>query len=333
MRISGPLSLQSREPAPNQFKIYRQKNGLIPFWDDPTVYGGIVRPENYQYNDDILEILSNFYRGRYTEDDLIILSVLRDCFVASESQLRRLLKSKISSKTISDRLRYMARDGVVDMWKFRSRDNEDYKPPAVWSIGVGGYFFLKHQSHEFVLNPKHLIDSGPKTIQRYVAINEIRTQLYQYRALRKWRWHGVVDGNPLLGKPFATGYVQLKNMYISLAIERLQQSQPFVSFASKRLTRWNQVYKEKKHLPLLDIPVAPTVVVMSVATAEMAYKCAEKIPFSEYELPVWFIVDEYLEDPKRELPQSVLVWDQGDFKELTLTMLTKRDHQNDREGP
>lgn len=325
--------MRNREQTPGQFKIYRKKDGTIPFWDDPTVYGGIVRPESYTFNDDMLQVISNFYRGRYTEEDLVILSVLRDCFVASENQLRRLLKSKMSSKTISDRLRYLARDGVVDMWKFRSRDNEDYKPPAVWSIGIAGYYFLKHTSHEFVLNPKHLIGSSPKAIQRYVAINEIRTQLYEYRSLKKWRWHGVVDGNPLLGKPFATGYIQLDNLHICLAIERLQQSQPFVSFASKRLNQWNRVYLEKKYLPLIDLPVAPPVVILSIATEDMAYKCAEKIPFAQYELPIWFIVDEHLEDPERQLPYSVMVWTEGDFNHLPLTMLKKRDHSKEREDP
>lgn len=312
-------------PSAAQFKIYTKEDGTIPFWDDPSCYGGIDRPTNYVPITDPREVISMLKRSQYHEEDMIILSVLRDAFAISEDQLRRLLKPAMNSSTLSNRLRYLAIRGMVDKWKIRSRENPSYKPSAVWSVGYAGFYFLKSQSFDFVIHPNLLIDKGVKGLQRYVSLNEIRTQMFQYQSLKDWRWHGVIARNPTIGKPLGVGVLKGGKGDVCICFERLQQSQRFVQHFSTRILSWERAYVEhNRQLPILDVEEGlPVVIAISCATYDMVEKIKEKVPLANFSIPIWFIVDEWLET--KGFPNSIVTMQKGEMTLLPLRFLKLRD--------
>ncbi|MFF0828834.1 hypothetical protein ACFYU8_18585 [Brevibacillus sp. NPDC003359] len=306
-----------------QITMFYDRSGNIPFWDDPSVYGGIDRPDNYQPRLDMMTTVADFYHKRFLEEDVLILSLIRDSVVLNENQLRRLLHGKVSSNRLSNRIRYMSIYGYTDRWKLKSREEGVTSPPSPWSVGLGGYLYLKHSFPDFVMSPEKLINQGVKAVQRYVAINEIRTQLYEYQALKGWKWHSVVGNNPKLGKPFAVGAMAGPRGEILLLFNRLQQGQAYMDHLMDRLRNWNTVFMHNNQsLPVMDFPKKPVVVAISVSSISMAQSLVEKIPVEEFKIPIWFIVDEYLE--KEKLPNAVFSLNPDGLKKVPLSWLKSR---------
>lgn len=307
-----------------QIKTFRDTSGKIPFWDDPSVTGGIDRPANYQPRTDMMAIVSDFYHGRFLEEDELILTLIRDSVVINENQLRRLLKGKLTSSRISTRIRYMSVFGVTDQWKLRSRQEDASLPPAPWSVGIAGFLYLKHRYPDFVFHPARLLELGTKALQRYIALNELRTQMYEYQVLRGWKWHGVIDSNPKLGKPLAIGEIKGPKGNILLVTERLQQSQNYMEHISSRLRNWNTVFVENNNaLPIMDFDRLPAVVLLSVSTISFAQEVASRLHIDGLKLPVWFIIDELLFT--KELPQAIVGLKEETLHPIGLNWLVKRE--------
>jgi hypothetical protein len=325
VQTQDPTSLNnpSFQPSIPEIHVFRDADGKVPFWDDPSVHGGIDRPQNYQPRTDMMQVMADFYHGRTKPEDDLLLTLLRDSICINENQLRRLLQTKLSSNVISKRLRYMATFGLTDKWKVQSRFDESQHVTTPWSVGIAGYLYLKHMYPDFTLHPTKMIEQGVKGIQRYVAVNEIRTQLYEFQALRGWRWHGVIDNNPRLGKPLAVGKMQGPKGEFLLVVERLQQSQAYMQHIRTKLHNWNEVFKQNKCLPVMDFPRTAGVVLLSVATDEMAHHVASKLVFdTPQHLPIWFITDERLE--KQRLNQAILVLKDNTLYPYQLSFLKLR---------
>lgn len=310
--------------------IFSDQEGNVPFWDDPSVHGGIVRPDNYQPRLDMMTVVSDFYHRRFLDEDELILVLIRDAIAINENQLRRLLAGRMTSYRLSNRIRYMAIYGLTDRWQMRSRLEGASKPSSPWSVGLGGFLYLKHRYPNFVMSPEKLINSGARSIQRYVAVNEIRTQMYEYQALKGWRWHGVVSTgagrhNPKLGKPFGVGSLAGPKGDILLLIERLQQGQPFMDHIMSRLSNWNSIFIESNSLTVMDFPRLPVVVTLSVSTITMAEHVAKLIPVQDIKIPIWIIVDELLH--RNGLPSSVLQLTNSGLKPIKLDWLRKREKE------
>nr|WP_240962403.1 hypothetical protein [Brevibacillus laterosporus] len=271
-----------------------------------------------------MAIVSDFYHGRFLEEDELILTLIRDSIVINENQLRRLLKGKLTSSRISTRIRYMSVFGVTDQWRLRSRQEDAALPPAPWSVGIAGFLYLKHRYPDFVFHPARLLELGTKALQRYIALNELRTQMYEYQALRGWKWHGVIDSNPKLGKPLAIGKMKGPQSNILLVTERLQQSQNYMEHILSRLRNWNTVFVENNYtLPIMDFDRLPAVVLLSVSSISFAQEVASRLHVDGLKLPVWFVIDELLFT--RELPQSILGLKEEKLHPIGLNWLVKRD--------
>lgn len=323
MRTSHPI--YSTESS--QIKLYRDKNGVIPFWDDPFLEGGIDRPKDYHPLIQTRAIYALFNNKILHHEDNIILHHLRDAICCNENQLRRLIKRELSSQKLSKRLRFMARYGLVDKWKLRSQDNENFKPSSPWNIGMAGFTYLKHFSSDFVANSDYLTQHGYKAIQRYVAANEIRTQLYEYQSLKGWAWHPQIEGCPLV-KPLAVATMKSPQQHtlINVCIERLQQSQPFINYIFHKLRAWKEVWEQHNNgcLPIKGMDQRKTIILLSVATDEMAMKLVERLPFAEYPFPVWFTIDERLYEDG--LPESILIYRNGKLNKVSLSgIMLKRE--------
>jgi len=330
--IQGLISLNNfhSEADVPQLNVFYDQMGNIPFWDDPSVHGGITRPDNYQPRLDMMSVVSDFYHGRFLEEDELILVLLRDAIVLNENQLRRLLRGKMSSYRLSNRIRYMAIYGLTDRWKLKSRMEGVIPPPSPWSVGLGGYLYLKHRYPDFVMHPEKLLGMGTRSVQRYIAINEIRTQMYEYQVLKGWRWHGVVGKNPKLGKPFAVGAMAGPQGDILLLLERLQQGQAYLQHILQRLNNWNAVFVQHNNsLCVMDFPQLPVVVTLSVSTLSLAQHLATQIPVEEYKLPIWIVVDELLE--RGGLPNAVFALKVKGLVSVPLTWLKLREQKKEEQ--
>lgn len=320
MKISHPIYSSEAE-----IKVYRDKSGKVPFWDDPFLYGGIDRPKDYQPLIHTRSIYALFNANILHQEDNIILHHLRDAICCNEDQLRRLIKRELSSQRLSKRLRFMARYGLVDKWKLRSHDNEEFLPSSPWNIGIAGFTYLKHFSSDFVANSDYLTQHGFRSVQRYVAANEIRTQLYEYQSLRGWAWHPRLEGYHS-ANPLAVATMKSPTEEINVCIERLQQSQPFINYIFKKLKIWKDAWEQNNNgcIPFKGIEQRKTIILLSVATDDVAKKLVDRLPFAEYPFPIWFTIDERLYED--ELPESILIYGNGKLNKVSLSgVMLKRE--------
>ena len=285
-----------------EFPYYFDENGKVLIWDDPTMVGGIRHPNYYKPDTHYTGVLEKYERGIYNLEEITILKVLGDAICCNEDQLRRYLSVKYSRSFVSDRLKRMRRFGLADRWYVHSTQYPDDRlPPAPFSLGISGYLFLKSHYHEqFFMHPEKWLEQGLRTVQRYVALNEIRCQFAENHVLRNWIWNGIIDNNPRLTRPHAVCEIETTKGRLNLIIDRAQQGRDFVSFFRKKLPNWEKVYKRHGTFPIRGAALNKAVVVYYCSTKSMAAELFKELrhELKEVTFPVWFCIEENLYKPE-----------------------------------
>lgn len=271
------------------------QDGQLSVWDDPSIVGGIAIPSPYQPLTHLSMVLSKFNNGFFEELDVVLLKIIGDAIAVNEDQLKRYLESKMTRTQVSKRLKRLRQYGFVDRWQIESSHFETEKPPAPFTLGLSGFIFLKHLYYsQFFMDSQRWQRSGLSSVQRYVAVNEIRAQLTENHCLRDWKWNGVINNNPMLYQPFGVAEIATPQGNLNLIVERVQQSKDFLKYLQARFEKWEEVYSEFNSLPIRGFKTNPTVVVISVSCIALAEHIHQELVLEQKNIPVWICVDEAL---------------------------------------
>ena len=311
------LHLESME-----YPYWLSRSGTLPLWDDPSVVGGIAIPNPYQPLTHLGSVLNKFNNGFFEEMDVVLLKIIGDGIAVNEDQLKRYLESKMTRTQVSKRLKKLRQYGFVDRWQIESSHFETEKPPAPFTLGLSGFIFLKHLYYSrFFMDPQRWQRQGLSSVQRYVAVNEIRTQLFENRRLRNWAWNGVINNNPYLYQPFGVAEIEAPRGNLNLVIERVQQSKDFISYLQPRFEKWEQVYAEFNTLPIRGFNDNPTVVVLYVSSFSLAEHIHQELILEKKQLPVWICVEEDLYNENERIGKSFYVPSEEGLKRIQIDFL------------
>lgn len=277
------------------YPYWFKKDGSISIWDDPSIIGGIALPNPYQPLTHLGSVLNKFNNGFFEELDVVLLKIVGDAIAANEDQLKRYLESKMTRTQVSKRLKRLRQFGFVDRWQIESSQFPGEKPPAPFTLGLSGFIFLKHLYYsQFFMEPQRWQKLGLSNVQRYVAVNEIRCQLYENRRLRNWAWNAVILNNPYLYQPFGVAEIETPKGNLNLVIERVQQSKDFLGYLQPRLEKWEQVFAEYGTLPMRGFNENQTVVVLYTSSYSLAEHLHKELVLEQKPFPIWICVEEDL---------------------------------------
>lgn len=290
--------------------VFTTLSGEVPFWDHPGLMGHKVLPEKYYPYTTLESVLEYMNRRLLDEYDFILLKVLGDAVCANEDQLRRYMSKFLSRSKVSQKLNRLRRNAFVERWKVRIRnDEESYKPPAPFTLGVAGYRLLKHfYNADFFMDPNLWDKYGVGGIKRYVAMNELRCQMTELKIAKKWKWNAVLANNPNIRFPMAAAEIESANgKRFNLLIDRAQMNQDFIGYFRTKLYQWRNLCEElgTKNIPVDDFPENDTIVVIYTATLSMAEFIHEKLLLDTYPFNVMLIVEEHLYEKGNESSEEL----------------------------
>jgi hypothetical protein len=277
---------------------FLSKEGDIPFWDHPLMYGYPKLPKNYYPYTTKAEVLQSFKRKQVVEEDFVILKVLGDAVAANEDQIRRYLSSKMSRSHVSKRLEQLRRNGFVDRWHCRleNDEQEEIRPPAPFTLGVAGYKLMKHfYSDSIFMNPDSWDNQNSKAIQRYVAMNELRCALVESKSIKGWKWSPTLAVQKRIRSPFGVGYIDTPGGQVNFLIERPQMSQNFIGYLRDTLGQWKSIYENTGTLAIQRGPQNNPIIILYASTCSMAEHIHEELCLNDFPFQVWFCIEEFME--------------------------------------
>lgn len=283
--------IQSLEPT-----FYTGKDGIVPIWDHPLLKGHKLIPDKYFPQTTQEGVLNLMKRGKIDDNDFILLKVLGDAICANEDQLRRYLSTKMSRSETSKRLDRLRTYGLVDRWKVRIRGHEEeVKPPAPFTIGVGGYKLLKHYyGDSYFMDPDRWDRLGIGGLQRYVSMNEMRCQLIEIHKIKKWKWNAMIGNNRDHKFPLGAAELITENQNINLLIDRAQMGQNYIGYFREKLENWKQIFNEVGNIPVSEFPINLNVVVIFASTVSIAENIQKEIMLDTFPFDIWVCVEEDL---------------------------------------
>lgn len=277
---------------------FTTKQGDLPFWDHPQLKCEKVLPSKYYPSTNQEGVLELIKRRLIDSTDMTLLKVLGDSICSNENHLRRYMSSITSRSNTSERLDRYRKMGLVDRWKVRIRGQEEdnaIKPPAPFTLGIGGYKLLKHYYNgDFFMNPNRWDDLGIGGVKRYVAMNELRCHMTEKKICKKWRWNAIIDNNPHIKFPMAAAEIATENGNLNFLIDRIQMSQDFIGFFRSRLTQWKSLYEKYGAIPVSEFPNHISIVVIYAATLSLAEYAHKELLLDTYPFPIWICVEEDL---------------------------------------
>lgn len=278
------------------YPFFTSKKGEVPLWDHPFLKGHKVLPSKYYPRINQASVIELYNRHIIDNDDLVLLKVLGDAICVNEDQLRRYMEKVMSRSNTSNRLTKFRTYGLVDRWKVRIRGmEEDIKPPAPFTLGIGGYKLLKHYYNaDFFMDPDRWDDYGIGGIKRYVAMNELRCAMVEKRIAKKWKWNAVIGKNPRLKFPLGTAEVQTPQGNVNFLIDRAQMNQNFIGFFRDRLEDWKRVFEKYGYLPVSEFPENVSIVVIFASTLSVAEYIHKELMLDTFPFQVWVCVEEDL---------------------------------------
>lgn len=276
--------------------MYTSKKGDIPLWDHPFLKGSKVLPKNYHPITNLERAVEHFSRGLIDEKDFIILKVLGDAICANENQLRRYLEPKMSPSQTSLRLDRLRRNGFVERWKVRIREQEDtVKPPAPYTLGMAGFKLMKHYyNSEFFMDANRWDSLGIGGIKRYVSVNELRCTMVEMKILKQWKWNPVIGNHNKNHRPLGVALVDTPYGPVNFLIDRVQSSQNFIGYFKERLYNWRKLYERYGELPISEFPNHPSYVIIFASTLSVANQLQKELMLDTYPFNIWVCVEEDL---------------------------------------
>lgn len=297
---------RSQETTAERTIFFAQDN-TVPFWDHPNFIARAVIPDVYQPLTRVEQVIELWNRRVFDEDAIRILKVLGDAQCANEAQLKnymRLYQSDYSTTYVSKTLRKFAKYGMVERYDcrigFLENDGDDYpKRPAPFTLGIAGVKFLQHYFSEMTFVKPEIWRQSNATIQRYVAMNEIRYQIAKAKVLTAWKWQPYIGGHTKNQPPIAVATVKEAQSQIEfqLVFDRAQSSQYYVNHLKDRLQLYYRLHEKDGRIKVDAMKdEIPQLFIISCGTLAMAKQLNIQLELHKYPFKIWFVLDEWLGD-------------------------------------
>lgn len=311
--------------------FYAEDGTTVPFWDHPNFYDRIVAPDDYQPITRVEQAIEYYNRRIISDDALLVLKVVGDALCANEDQIRRYMKKyneKFGTSHTSRILRNLAKYGLVERHicrlSFLEDEGEEIKRPAPFTLGIGGVKFLNHYYTDMPFVRPETWRESMSSVQRYVAMNEIRCLGAYTGKLMNWLWHPRIGGNAVYRKPLAVAIWNVPGQKnIQMIFERAQSAGKYMDHIKTRLRVYRELFDKDKCIWIDGQPRdAMQVVVLSVGTVAMAKRLHTQLRLTSYPFPVWFSIDEWQQgDGKLADSFAQPLPEQGELKRIHLPLL------------
>lgn len=305
-------------------QYYVTKDGTVPFLDHPNMVANKKLPKHYRAYYSLKAVISDYQRGIINENHILILKALGDAVCCSEDHLRRCFAGKLSRSQVSKHLDQLATNDYVQRYKVTIRGEEENYPnfSRIFVLGIAGKLLMDHFYSDLgnFVHPERFHGPGAAGLmQRYIALNELRTLFIERRVASKWQWSGSLIGGNATSKVSAAVEIRVPQGTLNFYIERAQMRQNFIGFLKDKLGKWEFVYKKQNGLKLRNFPENPTTVILYVSTLSMAQVIHREIVIDSFPFPVWFLVEEELY--KKGLEYSFYRADKENLKRLHVGFL------------
>lgn len=277
--------------------FYLSKDGQVPFLDHPHMVAHKKLPKHYRAYYSLKAVISDYQRGIINENHILILKALGDSICCSEEQLRRNFEGKLSRSQVSRLLDQLSTHDYVQRFRVSVRGEEENYPPfsRIFILGIAGKLLMEHlfSGTAKFADPEMFYGRGTAGLmQRYIALNEIRSLLIERRVASKWKWSGSVIGGNSQNKVSAAVEISVPQGRLNFYIERAQMKQNFVGFLKDKIGKWEFIHGKQNGLKVRDFPVNPTTIVLYVSTLSMAQDIHKELMIDSYPFMVWFCVEE-----------------------------------------
>ncbi|MFD1609800.1 hypothetical protein [Oceanobacillus luteolus] len=300
MAIDNYAAIPQESIEETESLYYVSKDGIIPFLDHPNMVAHKKLPKHYRAYYSLKAVISDYQRGIINENHILILKALGDAICCSEDHLRRCFAGKLSRSQVSKLLDQLATNDYVQRYKVSVRGEEESYPnfSRVFVLGIAGKLLMDHfySGMSNFVHPERFHGPGASGLmQRYIALNELRTMFIERRVASKWQWSGSLIGGNSTSKVSAAVELNLPQGRLNIYMERAQMKQNFIGYLKDKLGKWEFVYKKQNGLKIRNFPVNPTTVVLYVSTLSMAQAIHKEIVIDSFPFPVWFLVEEEVE--------------------------------------
>ncbi|MFS0752991.1 hypothetical protein [Oceanobacillus sp. 1P07AA] len=311
-------------PDIEELDNYLTKEGIVPFLDHPNLVANKKIPKYYRAYYTLQAVISDYQRGIITEEHILILKALGDAICCSEEHLRRVFTNKLTRSQVSKLLDQLSTHDYVQRYRISVRGEEEDYPnySRIFVLGIAGKLLMEHfySGISTFMSPERFHgNNGISLMQRYIALNDLRTAFIEERVASKWLWGGSIIGGNSFNKASAAVEISVPQGEINFFIERAQMKQDFIGFFKNKLAKWQFVYGKQNGLKIRGFPDNPTYVVLYVSTLSMAQAIHREVMIDTFPFHVWFCVEE--EFVTKGLAKSFYRADKDKLKRLYLSFL------------
>lgn len=290
---------------------YSREDGTYSIWDHQNFITELKLPANYKPLVKLNTVLEEMYSWteQLSKERLTVLKIIGDAVCANEDQLRRYLSSVMSYSATSSHITFLRKKGFVQRYKCYldtliddSGERRNLGNPAPINLGPAGYILLSYlYSGSFFMPPDVWIDrNADATIQRFVAMNEIRCCFAEKSIAKKWKWYPTIGGQRSYKKPLAVMEIGEDADEVDsrawFLFERAQLKQNFLGFFKDRLNLYRHLHENNGNIPIADSPDdGQKIVVLSCSTFNIAKVVHEEIGLHKFPFPVWVLIDEWFD--------------------------------------
>ncbi|MDQ0271209.1 hypothetical protein [Cytobacillus purgationiresistens] len=318
----------TQEVLTSAIQLFPRMDKTISFWDHPNFKTHVALPDDYFAITRVEQGLEMIQQGRLNEESLTVLKVVGDAICANENQLRRYLVRKMSYSKASEHLKKLRKYGFVERHKCRlafiEEDGEEFiKPPAPFTLGIGGYKLLNHlyPGSRFIKND--FWHEQPLAIQRYVAMNELRVNTVEAKVLRGWEWNPYIGGSPKYLKPFGVAQIESPKGDMQLVLDRPQMAQDFTGYLKNKMELYRYLFERDQGIRIDGFSKPEyQFVCLYVSSLSMAKFIHEEIRLHTYPFTVWILIDEYI-DKDEGMHKSFFRADEPELKRMKMSFFEK----------
>lgn len=311
--------------------LFPREDNTVSFWDHPNFKSHVVLPDDCYSVTRTEQGLELIHQGRLSEETVQVMKIVGDAMCANENQLRRYLSSQMSASRTSAILKKLRKHRFVERYKCRlafveEDGEEEYRPPAPFALGIGGYKLLKYLYPDSSFMQVEQWYNQPLSVQRYVAMNEVRCLAYEAGVLRGWKWNPYIGGSPKYMKPMAAAKIETHKGILELILEKPQMAQNFVGYLRSKFEQYRGLYERDSKF-LLDgfRDASMQAVCLYVSSYSMAKYIHSELGLHRYKFEVWFLVDEWI-DEEKGLSEAICIPDgKENLKQIRLPFFQKKN--------
>ena len=290
---------------------FARKDGTYSLWDHQNFIAELRLPKDFKPAINLNAVLRDYYSWseELQRERLTVLKVIGDAVCSNEQQLRRYLKSIMSYSQTSAHINFLRKRGFVQRYKCyldgdidENGERVNIPTPAPINLGPAGYTLMSYLYNEdfFMDAEAWLGSSRDATIQRFVAMNEIRCCFAEMEIARDWKWYPTIGGQRGYKKPLAIMQIgEVTNEEDGRAwmiFERAQLKQNFLGFFKDRLNLYRHIYEKHGFIPVSNTPNdGEKIVVLSCSSLNVANVIQEEIGLQKYPFTIWVLVDEWFD--------------------------------------